>query len=679
MDPSEATREVLWNIRHVWIMYVLLVATLAVAAYGIYRRVSKWFRGQPVRRLDRPLERLGRLFRHALLQQATWRDRYAGLLHAALFWGIVTLTIATTVVFVHHDFNIRIMQGRFYLYFQSLFVDCAGVVAAVGAGMAAARRWFSKPDKLVYSREGTWILVILFVILASGYLLEGWRIAVTDDPWGSWSPVGFVVARVSMAIADAETWRLAHVVVWWFHLLLVFGLVAWAPYTKLMHIVTAPLNIYTSNLDSPMGTLKVIDFENAPSLGVNSLEQFTWKDLLDLDSCTECGRCSDVCPANKVGKVLSPRNIILDLQALLSKSDLPVASLATLDAGGEAYQPAVPVVGSSPSLSAEALWQCTTCGACVESCPVAIEQLPKIVDLRRFQVMERADFPPSIAEAISSLEQRGHPFRGTQFSRVDWAAGLDVATVDDVDHPEVLLWVGCGGALVERNHKTTRALAQLLTKAGVKFAILGREEKCTGDPARRIGNELLFETLAGENIETFARHAITQVVTACPHCFHTLKNEYPRLGGSLEVFHHTAYLGKLIGAGRMKVDAATTEKITFHDPCYLSRYNGISDAPREVVGQTTEKSLVEMRDNRRESFCCGGGGGMSFVEEAADQRVNQERAKQALATGADTVAVGCPFCMSMMEDGINAVATDRRVAVKDVAEILWDAVSDPAD
>ncbi|MHB0954972.1 MAG: heterodisulfide reductase-related iron-sulfur binding cluster [Pirellulaceae bacterium] len=675
MDPSEATRDVYWNIRHVWVMYVLFAVTLGIALYGIYRRVRKWRCGQPANRLDRPLQRLRRLFQHAVLQQATWRDRYAGALHAMLFWGMVTLTIATTVVFVHHDFDIRIMQGRFYLYFQSLFVDFAGVVALVGVGMAAVRRWFGRPDKLIYSNEGTWILVILFMILATGYLLEGWRILVTDDPWKHWSPVGFAIGRISMTLASGETWRLAHVALWWFHLVLAFGLIAWVPYTKLMHMVTTPLNIYTSHLDGVTGSLKTVDFDNAPSLGVNSLEQFTWKDLLDLDSCTECGRCHDVCPASTVGKLLSPRDIIMDLQSLLRKSDLASLPADSAEVGGEAYRPAVPVIGRTPALSAEALWQCTTCGACVECCPVAIEQLPKIVDLRRFQVMEEADFPPTMEEAISSLEQRGHPFRGTRFSRLDWATGLDVATIAEVENPEILLWVGCGGALVERNHRTIRALAQLLTTAGVKFAILGREETCTGDLARRVGNELLFERLATKNIETFRRHAITQIVTACPHCFHTFKNEYPRFGSRLEVFHHTAYLAMLIAAGRLKCDASATEQIAFHDPCYLSRYNQITEAPRELVRRTTNRRLREMPQNGLQTFCCGGGGGMSFVEEVADQRVNQERARQALATGADTVAVACPFCMAMMEDGVNAAGADRQVAVKDVAEILWEAVS----
>ncbi|MGE4001482.1 MAG: heterodisulfide reductase-related iron-sulfur binding cluster [Planctomycetaceae bacterium] len=673
INPSDATREVLWNISHAWMMYVLLVPTLGIFSYGVYRHARKWRAGQPAKRFDRPWERVKRVVRHVLLQQATLRDRFAGVSHFLLFWGMITLSVATTVVLIHHDFNLRIMQGRFYLYFQSLFVDCFGVLAMLGVAMLGVRRWMVRPMKLVHTDEASWLLVLVFVILGTGFLLEGWRIAATGDPWGGWSPAGTVVANASLAVASVETLTWFHVFTWWFHLLLVFGLIAWAPYTKLLHVLTAPLNIYTSNLDARGGALKTIDFETAKSFGVNSLEQFTWKDLLDLDACTECGRCTSVCPANTVGKRLSPRDLILDMQRLLDRSDLRAAAG---DVGKtDEYVPAFPVIGSTPALSPEALWQCTSCAACVEICPVSIEQLPKIIDLRRFEVMEKAEFPQTLQDAVSSLEERGHPFKGTQFSRIDWTHGLDVPLIEDVEDPEVLLWVGCGGALVERNQKSTRALAQLLTKAGVKYAILGRGETCTGDPARRIGNEFLFETLAQQNIEMFQAHSIRTVVTSCPHCFHTFLNEYPRLGGDFEVLHHTTFLAKLIGEGRLTIDALASCKMTFHDPCYLGRHNGITREPRAVLQRATRTPLVEMAQHGRQSFCCGGGGGMSFIDEAPDQRVNQERARQALATDADTIAVGCPFCTTMLEDGMNAVKGDRQVAVKDVAEVMWEAVS----
>ncbi|MCA9028144.1 MAG: 4Fe-4S dicluster domain-containing protein [Planctomycetaceae bacterium] len=678
LNAADATREVMWNISHSWLMYVLLVPTMLIAGYGVYRQVQKWRSGQPAARFDRPAERIKRVVKNVLLQQATLRDRFAGVYHFLLFWGMITLTMATIVVMIHHDFHIDIMRGRFYLYFQSLFVDVLGVLAMIGVAMLAVRRWLLRPKKLVYTDESTWLLILLFVILGTGFLLEGWRIAATNDPWGDWSPVGIVVSKTSLAVAGVETLKSVHFLTWWFHLALVFGLIAWAPYTKLLHVLTAPLNIYTANLDHPGGTLKQIDFEAAQSFGINSLEQFTWKDLLDLDACTECGRCTSVCPANTVGKQLSPRDIILDLQGLLDRSDL--ASLKAQGHGErpDEYEPAFPIIGTTDNLATEALFECTTCAACVEICPVSIEQMPKIVDLRRFQVMEQAEFPQQMQDAVSSLEERGHPFKGTQLSRVDWAAGMDFPTIEDIESPEVLLWVGCGGALVDRNQRSTRALANLLKKANVKFAILGREETCTGDPARRIGNEFLFETLATQNIETLKTHNIKHVLTSCPHCFNTFRNEYPKLGGEFEVMHHTTYLAKLIGEGRLKLDAQAAQKIVFHDPCYLGRHNGITDAPRKLLQQVSSQPLAEMEMHGRQSFCCGGGGGMSFVDEPADQRVNQERARQALATDAETVAVGCPFCTTMMEDGINTLKGDRKINVQDIAEVMWEAISSEA-
>ena len=331
------------------------------------------------------------------------------------------------------------------------------------------------------------------------------------------------------------------------------------------------------------------------------------------------------------------------------------------------------IIDAVPATSPASLWQCTTCAACMEACPVFIEQMPKIVDMRRHLVMEEADFPDSMQEAISSLEKRGHPFSGTQATRVDWAEGLNVTHISDAKDAEVLLWVGCGGALVERNQKVTRATAQLLAQAGVNFAIMGREEKCSGDPARRIGNEFLFEMLAKENIAKLNKYDVKKVITACPHCFNTFRNEYPQYGGQFEVYHHSEYLAKLVSEGRLKPLAESERKITFHDPCYLGRQNGVYDAPRTLVKISSRQTPVELERSREKSFCCGGGGGMSFVEEPPDQRVNQERAREILETGADTVAVGCPFCMTMMEDGINARKGSRDVSVMDVSELLWEA------
>jgi Fe-S oxidoreductase/nitrate reductase gamma subunit len=643
-------------------MYAMFAVSLSIAGYGFYQRIATWRRGLPADRFDRPKERLKLLLTHALGQRRTVREKYAAVFHTFLYTGFIVLAIATTVVMLHHDFGLPLMQGAFYLYFQSFLVDIFGALVLIGTGIAIVRRVVLKPRKLVYTDEAELILLAIFLIALTGFLIEGWRIAATKDPWGAWSPVGYLVAMASEPVMGLAALKIFHFVAWWTHALLVFGFIAAAPYTKMIHAITGPLNIYTARLSPSGASLKALDFdklaETGEPMGVKTLAGFTWKDLLDFDACTECGRCTAVCPANAVGKELSPRDIILDLRGLMR---------------GESaiLHPPSSIIGAVPAASPEALWQCTTCGACLEACPVFIEQMPKIVDLRRYLVMEESDFPDTMAEAITSLESRGHPFRGTQSTRLDWAEGLNVKTIAEARDAEVLFWIGCGGALIERNQKVVRATAQLLEKAGVKFAILGREEKCTGDPARRIGNEFLFEMLAKENVEKLNGYGVKKIVTSCPHCFNTFRNEYPQFGGQYEVYHHSEFLAKLVEEGRINPVALDDRKVTYHDPCYLGRHNGVFDAPRELVQITSKQPLVEMKMNRENGFCCGGGGGMSFVEEPKDKRVNQERARQALETGADVVAVGCPFCMTMLEDGVNARRGERDVKVMDVAELLW--------
>ena len=416
-------------------MYALFVPTLAVAGYGFYRRIKPWFVGKPLDRLDRPSQRIVRLLKLGLLQQKTIRERFAGLFHQMIFWGFIVLFIATTVVLIDYDFQIPIMHGEFYLYFQSFFVDVLGLLFLIGIALAGTRRWIFRPRALVYSMEASLILAFLFVIGATGFLVEGWRIAATADPC-AWSPVGYTIAKISQIQFSHDTLLILHRSFWWLHMGATFIFLAWAPYTKMAHVLLSPANIYLGNLDPIGGSLKQVDFESSEVFGVNSLAQFTWKDLADLDACTECGRCTASCPANDSGKPLSPRDIILDLQKRSRTGD-----------------PQAPLIGTTLALSSESLWSCTTCAACVEACPVSIEQLPKIVDLRRHLVMDQAEFPEMMQDALSSLENRGHPFRGTQSTRLDWAADLDVPEWQTGQTYDILYWVGCAGALVERNQK----------------------------------------------------------------------------------------------------------------------------------------------------------------------------------------------------------------------------------
>ncbi|HYO92544.1 MAG TPA: (Fe-S)-binding protein, partial [Pyrinomonadaceae bacterium] len=419
MNLQEATRQIYWNVSNIWLMYALLVPTAAVAGFGLYRHVSRWRRGLPASRFDRPAERIRLVLKHAVAQRRTARKLYTGLFHQFISYGFVVLTIATTVVALDADFGTTIMRGRFYLYFQSFTVDLFGALVMLGVLMAAVRRYIKRPRKLVYTDEAALILASIFLMCLQGFLAEGWRIAVTNDPWAAWSPFGNLVARASRTLMTDEQMRAAHLGMWWFHLVTAFAFLAWLPYTKMMHVLTAPLNIYTASLVPLGATLKVIDFEKTESFGVNSLKGFTWKDLLDFDACTECGRCTAVCPAHTVGKELSPRDIILQLRDLMHEQPRDAFGLVAVNGDGavdagttpanhepttdvEARKP-LAIIGTVPATSPVPLWQCTTCAACMQACPVFIEQMPKIVDMRRYLVIEEADFPDSMQEAVMSL------------------------------------------------------------------------------------------------------------------------------------------------------------------------------------------------------------------------------------------------------------------------------------
>ncbi|MGA1367911.1 MAG: (Fe-S)-binding protein [Blastocatellia bacterium] len=680
MIDTEATRPVLWNISHSWILYVMWAISMVIAGWGVRRRLLRWQVGGRLglRELlqDRPRERVRRVLLHAVAQRRTLHHRWAAFFHSFLTAGFAVLFVATVVVMLDDRFGIPVMRGAFYLYFQSLLVDLFGGLVLVGVGIAAwrriRRRGQAKTSE-VREREAWAMLALIFALAGTGFLVEGWRIAATGDPWGAWSPLGYLVAQTSRLVMSDGAMVMAHRVGWWLHAGLFFGFLAVAPQTQLLHLLSGPLQIFAARLEPSGAALGTPDLEGliekGEPLGVRSLQQFGWQELLSFDACTQCGRCTEVCPANTVGKVLSPRDLIVQLR------DLPVLPLSASGRDGEAS----PITSTVPAASPEALWQCTTCGACMEACPVFIDQMPRIVDLRRYLAMEEADLPETMQAAMTSLETRGHPFRGTQSTRLDWTEGLSVQTpvrtMAEVvaGEMEVLLWVGCGGALIERNQQVVRATAQLLDAAGVRYAVLGREEKCTGDPARRVGNEFLFASLARENIATMGRYGIQTIVTSCPHCFNTLLHEYPSFGGKYEVYHHSEYLARLVAEGRLHAERVAEQTVTFHDPCYLGRHNGRYEAPRQLV-QLSSRRTVEMERSREAGFCCGGGGGMSFVDEPRGARVNQERAREALGTGAEVVAVGCPFCMTMLEDGINAQRGDRPVRVLDVAELLWESV-----
>lgn len=666
------TRQVYFNITGVWLMYVLFAVTLVVFFYGIYRRWSRWQMGRPVLRFDRVGERVRRLLKQGpghekLLKRYTT----AGFAHLLIFWGFVFLFLGTVVVFIHEDLHIHIMQGQFYLYFQSLTLNIFGILCIAGILIALAQRYVNRARRLKPDKpDDAIILLSILTILVTGFMIQGLRIQLTHDPWARWSPVGNMTGVLFAKFLDETAMYAAHRALWWFHLAVVFSFIAWIPYSKLIHLFTAPASIFTQSLE-PRGTLPWLHIENEDEpLGISRLQHFTWKDLLDLDACTECGRCEVNCPAFLTDKPLSPKWLILDARESLHRE--PVGTAVSASQVSDDL-PESPLVG--PVIRAETLWSCTTCGACMEQCPVAIEHVPKIVGMRRHLTMERSELPEDLEGVVRSLEARGHPYPGSSASRTDWMQGLQLKQLADDPAAEfdVLLWVGCAGALNQRSQSVTRATAELLQRAGVKFAVLGREERCTGDPARRIGHEFLFQQLAHQNIATLDRYKVKKIVTSCPHCFNSFRNDYPQLGANYEVVHHSELLNQLVADGRLKANDASGAKMTFHDPCYLGRHNQVYDAPRAVLDKIPGLERSEPDWSRRNALCCGGGGGFSFMEEKSGTRMNQNRTRQLLATGAETIAVGCPFCMIMLEDGVKTVAPENGPQVRDIAEVLKEA------
>ncbi|MBI4278795.1 MAG: (Fe-S)-binding protein [Armatimonadetes bacterium] len=650
------TREVFWNIPRlgVVIMYLLAFAAVAVCGYGVYQHYRTWRRGKPASRLTPVGPRLRAVVVHVLAHGRLLADRVAGIYHAALFWGFVFLFAGTLVVFVHQDLGLRIMQGPFYLYFQSAALDLMGLAAAVGVAAALVVRYGLGSPRLRRGILSDALVLWLFEgILVTGFLVEGLRIAGTRDPWGPWSPVGYGISGLIDAAAISEaTIRLGHAGLWWLHFLLAMVFIAYIPFSKLFHLVLAPANVYLQPLVNPAAPGR-IDFDKAERFGAAALGDLTWKDLFDLDVCTECGRCTAVCPATATGKPLSPMHVILDLREEMKRTGTGAAPGRVL--AGDVIAP-------------EALWACTTCMACMEACPVFIEHVPKIVEMRRHLVMEVAQMPDTMEDALRSLEARTHPFRGAGISRAAWAEGLAVKKLPRGDRAEWLLWVGCAAALHERNHATLRALVRVLDAAGMDVAILGDEETCTGDPARQMGNEYLFQTFARQNIETLDRYGVRKIVTLCPHCYNTFRHAYPELGGHYEVWHHTQVLARLVDEGRLALTGSAAATITFHDPCYLGRHNGEYDAPRHILQALPGARTREMAQSRQKSFCCGAGGGLYWMEDRTGQRINHVRTDHAVATGAEIVATACPFCTLMLEDGVKARGTSIRPM--DVAELL---------
>ena len=664
----------------IWLaVYGLSVVVFGAAGFILYRRVFRLILlGKNPDRFDRPVRRLiGSLpdifGQRKVLQSVSLRDR-AGIAHFIIFWGFLSFT-TSYVLYIFGDSAWRelsetILTATGVRVFTA-YLDILALVFFVVLVWAAVRRWGIKPPRLRFDltrkAESAVILLLIASLMLFTLLIEAFYVAAGGDgPHADaliGRPIGeaFAAAGIDGALASG-----LHGVFWWLHLGVILGFSIYIPMSKHMHLVAAPISFYTRKLEE-RGTLPTpTDLETAEVFGASRIQDFTWKELLDGYACAVCGRCTDVCPANITGKVLSPMHIVENMKE-------HVLELGPGVAAGEDRQDTKPLIGNW--VSEEALWDCVTCGACIQECPVGVEHIDSIVDMRRFMVMEQASMPDTAMNALLSMEQRGHPWRGTTHSRTDWADGLGVPTLAEHAEAEVLFWVGCTAALEQRSQGVARSMVSVLKRAGIDFAILGNEETCTGDPARRMGNEYLYQIMARQNIQTMNAYNVKKVVTICPHCFNTIKNEYPHLGGDFEVVHYTEFVNGLIQDGLIRPVAEINTTLAYHDSCYLGRHNGIYDAPRQIAGAVPGVELVEMERCRERGFCCGAGGGHMWIEESKGQRINHARTEQFLDTGAQTVGVSCPFCLQMFEEGIGSMGLEGQKQVRDLLEVLDESLS----
>ena len=662
----------------VWVgVYLFSAAAFLLAGYLLYVRVFRLVMvGKPANRTDRPMKRLiGAiplvLGQSKVLQSfSPLRDR-AGLAHFLIFWGFISFTLSY-LIFIYGD--------TVWRQFSTTMLTETGVrvFAALSRGpgrRAAGRSRFGArcgggqltPKRLSFDLtqkpEAAIILILIGGLMALTLLTEAFHAASGADspavaPIGS--AFGNLLASTGVSEGAAAT---LHSLAWWAHLGLILGFAVYIPMSKHVHLIGAPLSFLFRDLEASGALPTPDDLETAETFGAARAPDFTWKELLDGYACAVCGRCTDSCPANITGKTLSPMHIAEGL-----KEHLQASNGAT---------DAPPVIGEE--IGEEALWDCLTCGACEQVCPVGVEHIDMIMDMRRNLVMEQASMPETAAAALMSMEQRGHPWRGTQHTRTDWAEGLGVRTLAEHPDAEVLFWVGCTAALEQRSRGIARSMASVLKRAGVDFAILGDEEGCTGDPARRMGNEYLYQVMAQQNIETLDRYNVRKIVTVCPHCFNAIKNEYPHLGGSYEVMHYSEFAAELIAQGKIRPVVTIDASMTYHDSCYLGRHNGVYDAPRDVAAAIPGLKLVEMERCRERGFCCGAGGGHMWMEESRGRRINHARTEQVLETGADTVGVSCPFCLQMFVEGAGSVEGAEGLEARDLIELLDESLGESED
>jgi Fe-S oxidoreductase len=667
-----------------WFILAIVLCVFAAAAHKVYWLLRYVSLGKGDLKMDELGQRMQGFLTFVIGQRRVIMEP-AGIVHLFIFWGFLVLQVETIEYLIRAavpwgtqltDVGSFSPEGGFH--FHSIFGDTVyhllllsqdvfGLIVLFAICVAAWRRFVVRPAHVVVSADAAIILGLIAGLMITKFFANGAEL-ILAAPFGlahdaSWTPVASFLSTHLMAGSEPVTLFYLHHGMYWCHLAIVAFFAWYIPGGKHLHLIGAMPNIFFRKLE-PSGALYPLDMEDeeAESFGAGKLEELHWKQLLDTYACTECGRCEHYCPAYNTGKALNPMQIVHKLKDHIHEKGKVVLQ------AGDTDQEWDPLAGGI--ITKEELLACTTCGACVANCPVFIEHVDTIVDMRRHLALMEADFSPEVSRTFRNMENNSNPWGISSSYRADWTEGLEIPLLSEVSAPpDYLFWVGCAGSFDDRQKKVTSAFAKILKAAGISFAILGSEEGCTGDPARRIGNEYLYWTLATGNIETLNRYNVRKIITTCPHCFHTIKKEYPQLGGNYEVLHHTELIRDLIDTHRLTLRPAAKRRVVYHDSCYIGRWNDEYDNPRKILSAIDGLDLHEMELNRRQSFCCGAGGGLMWMEEHEGKRINVERTDQALAKEPEEIAVACPFCLTMFDDGLKARDSEN-VRLRDLAEIV---------
>jgi Fe-S oxidoreductase/nitrate reductase gamma subunit len=666
-------RELYWNIPFgKYLIYPIFLIAFGIFIYGVYKRIKIWSFAKRLNKPDAITDRGFWALGDAFSQRLVLRELGPGLAHAALFFGFIVLFIGTLIVMIDADLGIAIIsKPTAFYYFFTVTLNIFGVAALAGIIYALVRRYIYRSPYLENLKDDGLTLALIFLILFTGHFLQALRLAAIKPPWAAYSFASYLLALPLWGVQES-TLRTVHAITWWTHFLLVMVFIASLPYIKLWHIFTGAVNLFFRSR-KPRGRIEKLDLENeqAESFGLSRVEDFAFKQLMETDACIRCGRCQQNCPAYLTEKPLNPKKIILgvkehmeDVYRLKSRCSAGEKKEGGQEAGDGRRQ----LVGEV--ISHEALWACTTCLACERNCPMGIEHLNHIIGMRQYLTLMESSFPREVTVAFKGMENNSNPWAVASNKRFDWAQGLGLKTLAEEAEHEMLFFVGCAGSTDLRVTKVARALVKIMRAAGVKFGLLGTAERCCGEVARRLGNEYIAQRLIQANLEVFDRYRVRKILVICPHCYNTFNNEYPDFGGNFEVVHHTQFIEQLICQGRLKLEGEPLGEVVYHDSCYLGRYNDIFSPPRNVLKKLPGLRLREAERRLRKGFCCGAGGGRMWMEEKIGKRINTERTEQLLRTGARTLAVACPYCLTMISDGIKEKDLSESHQVLDIAELV---------